>query len=195
MRENKKSQIIQAAITVFARKGLERGKIADIAREAGIGKGTVYEYFRSKEEIFSAIEMSVMGEMMSQLRHLLATDLTPGEKLQAVMKESIDAVMGMGDAVLIVTELWAQGARGLWHDRGETSLARIYEEFRDRIKVILQKGIDAGEFRNMNRDGVATLLMAFMDGLMWQYMLLKDEKKFNQVKSEAIQSFMKGIEK
>ncbi|MDP6593244.1 MAG: helix-turn-helix domain-containing protein, partial [Candidatus Marinimicrobia bacterium] len=68
--QNKRTQIIQAAIKVFARKGLERGKIADVAKEAGIGKGTVYEYFRSKEEIFSAIEDSVMGEMMLQIDEL-----------------------------------------------------------------------------------------------------------------------------
>ena len=49
---NKKELIIEAAIKVFARDGLEKGKIADIAKEAGIGKGTVYEYFRSKNDIF-----------------------------------------------------------------------------------------------------------------------------------------------
>ncbi|MEE9167962.1 MAG: TetR/AcrR family transcriptional regulator [Candidatus Neomarinimicrobiota bacterium] len=195
MKKDKKTQIVEAAITVFAREGLERGRISDIAAEAGIGKGTVYEYFRSKDEIFSAIEVAVLGEMMSQINELLAYDRVPSETLRLLMEQGIDAMIEMGDAILIVTELWAQGARGLWHDRGKTSLARIYGEFRDRIKLVLQKGIDSGEFRKMNLDGVATLLMAFMDGLAWQYVLLKDETEFNKARNEAIQSFMKGIEK
>ena len=45
----------------------------------------------------------------------------------------------------------------------------------------------------MNKEGVATLLLAFMDGLSWQFVILKDSKKFNKIKSEAIESFMRGI--
>ena len=195
MKKDKKNQIIDAAISVFARKGLEKGKISDIAKEAGIGKGTIYEYFRSKEEIFSAIEVAVMGEFMTQIHELLAANLTPTEKLKTIMNQSLEAIMEMGDAVLIVTEMWAQGARGLWHKEGKTSLAELYNEMKNHLKSILQDGIDNGEFRTMNKDGVATLLMAFLDGLGWQYMLLKDKQQFINVKNEAIQSFLKGIQK
>jgi len=194
-KKDKKEKIVEAAISVFARKGLERGKISDIAKEAGIGKGTIYEYFRSKEEIFSAIESTVMGEFINQLQRLFTSDKSPKEKLQMAMEQSIDAMITMGDGVLIVTELWAQGVRGHWHDKGESPLAKLYNRMRDDIISVLQSGIEAGEFRAMNKDGVATLLMAFLDGLGWQYMLLKDKKRFMKVKGEAIQSFMKGIQK
>ncbi|MDP6456522.1 MAG: TetR/AcrR family transcriptional regulator [Candidatus Marinimicrobia bacterium] len=194
MTQNKRTQIIKAAIEVFARKGLERGKIADVAKEAGIGKGTVYEYFRSKEEIFSAIEDSVMGEMMLQIDELLGLSISPAEKLTKLMNEGFDTVLEMGDAVLILTELWAHGARGHWHDEGQATLARMYEDFRGKIKMILQAGEERGEFRKMNKDGVATLLLAFMDGLAWQYMVLKDHAMFQKAKKEAVESFMRGIQ-
>lgn len=51
-REDKKTEILQAASRVFYLKGFEGAKIEDIAKEAGIGKGTVYEYFKSKQELF-----------------------------------------------------------------------------------------------------------------------------------------------
>ena len=57
----------------------------------------------------------------------------------------------------------------------------------------MSDGILSGEFRDMNKEGVATLLLAFMDGLGWQFVILKDSKKFNKIKSEAIESFMRGI--
>ncbi|MFQ6615311.1 MAG: TetR/AcrR family transcriptional regulator [Fidelibacterota bacterium] len=190
---DKRASIINAAIRVFAHKGLEKGKIADVAKEAGIGKGTVYEYFTSKEDIFSAIEMSVMGEMMDQFDRLMGESLRPRERIQRIMEKGTDAIFDMGDAVLIITELWAQGARGHWHGLEESSLAKMYDRFRDRIKTVLREGISRGEFRQMNVDGVATLILAFMDGLVWQFTLMKDEKRFSQVKTEAIRSFMKGI--
>ena len=52
-KEAKKTQIIIAATQVFSKLGVAKTKMIDIAQAAGIGKGTIYEYFRSKEEIFS----------------------------------------------------------------------------------------------------------------------------------------------
>lgn len=190
---DKRTSIVEAAIRVFARKGLEKGKIADVAEEAGIGKGTVYEYFTSKEEIFSAIEMSVMGEMMEQFERLMTGSLSPSKRIQLIMEEGTDVIFSMGDAVLIITELWAQNARGHWHGLEESSLVNMYDRFRDRIKSLLREGISTGEFRRMNVDGVATLILAFMDGLVWQFTMMKDEQRFGQVRTEAIRSFMKGI--
>lgn len=190
---DKRTSIVQAAIRVFARKGLEKGKIADVAKEAGIGKGTVYEYFRSKEEIFSAIEMSVTGEMMKLFDRLVDQPLRPGEKIQVIMEKGTDAIFEMGDAVLIITELWAQGARGYWHGLGESSLAGMYGRLRKEIMSVLREGVTAGEFRRMNVEGVATLILAFMDGLVWQFTIMKDEKRFGQVRREAIRSLMKGL--
>ena len=50
-KELKKQDILVAALKVFARQGIAKTKMIDIAIEAGIGKGTIYEYFRSKEEV------------------------------------------------------------------------------------------------------------------------------------------------
>ncbi|MFQ6615076.1 MAG: TetR/AcrR family transcriptional regulator, partial [Fidelibacterota bacterium] len=78
--DNKAEKIIRAAIQVFAEKGLEKGKIADIARTAGIGKGTVYEYFSSKDEIFDAIEQFVIEDMLQDIETILQSGGSPREK-------------------------------------------------------------------------------------------------------------------
>jgi AcrR family transcriptional regulator len=54
-KQNKKSLIIEAAARVFANRGYNSTLIAEIATEAGIGKGTIYEYFPSKEDLFFAV--------------------------------------------------------------------------------------------------------------------------------------------
>lgn len=192
---DKYHQIIDAAIKVFARKGLEKGKIADIAKEAGIGKGTVYEYFRSKDEIFKAIEANLFAHFQAMFQTLKTEPLKPSEKLGKFISGGLDLFIEMGDAMLILTELWAQASRGHWHS-GDTSIfVDAYSFYRTEINSILNEGIKMGELREMNKNGVATLLLAFIDGMAWQYMVLKDPKEFQKVKIEAVESFMRGIRK
>lgn len=190
---NKKELIIEAAIKVFARDGLEKGKIADIAKEAGIGKGTVYEYFRSKNDIFKVIEESVFSDFSIVFEELNSSTLSPTKKLSNLLEQGIDMFMEMGDVLLIIMELWAQAGRSHIHGSDSSLFVEYYDYFRKGVESILSDGILSGEFRDMNKEGVATLLLAFMDGLSWQFVILKDSKKFNKIKSEAIESFMRGI--
>lgn len=190
---NKRELIIEAAIKVFARDGLEKGKIADIAKEAGIGKGTVYEYFRSKEDIFQAIEQYVFTDFNLIFDQLSSSSLSPPQKLTALMENALDMFMEMGDVMLILMELWAQAGRGHVHGSDPSLFVEYYDDFRQRVESILEDGIKTGELRKMNKEGVATLLLAFMDGLVWQFVILNEPEKFNKIKSEAIKSFMRGI--
>ena len=190
---NKHTLIIEAAIKVFARSGLEKGKISDIAKEARIGKGTVYEYFRSKEEIFKAIEQFMFSEISTVFKSIKSSPLSPKEKSLHIMNWSLDMSTEMGDTMLIITELWAQASRGHYHGTSSSQLVDFYEDYKHEIEKILKDGIDIGEFRDMNKEGVATMLMAFLDGLGLQIIIMKNPKVFNKIKSEAIESFMRGI--
>ena len=192
---DKKTRIIEAAMTVFSQHGLEKGKIADVAKKAGIGKGTVYEYFRSKEDIFNAIEQSIFDQFKLFLNEILSSPLSPTKKLKQLMDQGLNMYMEKSDTNTIMKEIWAQSCRSKHPRNINQDLVGYYDEFQDGIKTILQIGIDIGEFRKMNKDGVASLLMAFMDGLALQFTVMKDTKKFIKVKGEAIESFMRGIQK
>jgi len=191
----KADAIIRAAIQIFARDGLEKGKIADIAAEAGIGKGTVYEYFNSKNEIFHAIVDVVMGDMLDASDKLYSMQLSPYDKLRTFIRMNTELVFEMGETVLIMTEIWAQGARAI--KRGEHQSAQLsdgYDKMKALVINILKAGVISNEFREMNYDGVATLCLAFIDGFIWQFMLNDDRDSFDRALIEGIQSFMKGIE-
>lgn len=191
--EDKRTQILHSAIEIFAKKGLERGKIADIAKQAGIGKGTIYEYFKSKDEIFSAIENLFVNDTIAQVNRLVNSNKSPTEKIEEIVNYSINMHEVMGDAILIVSEMWAQHSRGQWHGHKNSIFADMYSSYHKVIKEILTSGIKIGEFREMNKDGVATMLLALIDGMIWQDVIFKNDEKFDQRKKEAIKSFMKGI--
>jgi TetR/AcrR family fatty acid metabolism transcriptional regulator len=190
---DKREQIIQAATKVFARDGLDKGRIDDIAREAGIGKGTVYEYFRSKEELFDALVEGVIQQSIQIMDSVLLGEGSPRDRLERFLHDMLDVMAQYDDEIILMTEIWAQGARGQWHGGG-SALVEMYHQLHEKVKAILKEGIDAGEFREMNLDGVASLLLAFGDGLMWQYIMFPQKQHFEKMKEEAIRSFIRGIE-
>ena len=190
---NKKTQIINAAIEVFAKQGLDKGKIADIAKVAGIGKGTVYEYFKSKDEIFNAIEEMFIFQSIDQLKILSTSKKSPTDKLEEILQYSINMHTDMGEAALIIAELWAQHSRGQLHGHKESVFADMYNDFFDIVLKVLTDGVKIGEFREMNKDGITALLLAFIDGVIWQSVIFKDNQQFTIRKTEATKSFMNGI--
>ena len=191
----KAEAIVRSAIHIFARDGLEKGKIADIAQDAGIGKGTVYEYFNSKDDIFHAIVETIMGDVADASNTLYSMDLSPYDKLRTFMRMNTEIIFEMEDAMLIMTEIWAQGARAIKRGHHQpTPLSDAYATMKQLIINILKAGVMAHEFREMNYDGVATLALAFIDGFIWQSMLHNDKAAFDSALMEGIQSFMKGLE-
>ena len=193
--EDKKTLIINAAIEVFAKQGLEKGKIADIAKVANIGKGTVYEYFKSKTEIFGAIEKMFIFDSIGQINKLTQSKKSPTRKIEEIISYSINMHAAMGDAALILAELWAQHGRGQLPGHKDSAFVNIYNDFHRAVLDVLTQGINIGEFRNMNKDGVASLLLAFIDGIIWQNIIFKNDKDFDKHKKTAIKSFMNGIKK
>ena len=82
-KKEKRAKILNAAIRVFSKKGRTVTKISDIAEEAGIGKGTIYEYFRSKDEVFSATFNYFMDKQEEVITQRLSSINDPLEKLRA----------------------------------------------------------------------------------------------------------------
>jgi AcrR family transcriptional regulator len=192
---DKKTQIINAAIEVFAKQGLEKGKIADIAKQAGIGKGTVYEYFKSKDEIFSAIENIFIQDTIDQLHSIANSNTTPTKKIEEISRISLDLHEQMGESVIIISELWAQHSRGQLHGHSSSFFSEMYNDYYKIVSDIFKEGVARGEFRKMNIEGVTTMLLVMIDGVIWQSVIFKNSRTFNKRKKEAIKSFMNGIKK
>ena len=81
---DKREAILRAAIKVFAGKGYFSSKVADIAGEAGIADGTVYLYFKSKDEILHSIFERAMAEFIEEGKREIAAIESPVEKLRRI---------------------------------------------------------------------------------------------------------------
>src|SRR5262245_54253001 len=91
---DKRDAILRAATQVFARRGFFQSQVADIARAAGVAAGTVYLYFRSKDDLLVSIFERTMKETLSEGHDAMAAVIDPRERLRLLARRHLER---MGD--------------------------------------------------------------------------------------------------
>jgi AcrR family transcriptional regulator len=178
--KNKKDRIIEAAARVFAQKGYAGAAVADIAVKAEIGKGTIYAYFDSKEDLFFAVfewfMLQTGAAAKVSISHL-------GESAAQRLEALSDSIMAMWDeikdAFVLTIEFWAASSSSQMRERFKEAFRRLYEEFRAIVVALIRDGIERGEFRSdVNAESVAAALVGTWDALFLQAWF---EKNFDPI--------------
>jgi len=162
--------IIEAAATVFAEHGFRAARVADIAVRAGIGKGTVYEYFRSKEELFLAVfDSFAVGTLEETLARL---EPRPASSI-AVLERFADATLGACQKVLylypLTMEFWSAAATPEFKDSLMGEFRKLYAGYREVLAGVIRDGMAAGEIRpDVDAHHVAAALVGTIDALFLQ---------------------------
>ena len=187
----KKEEIIRAAMEVFARKGFANTKMIDVARSAKIGKGTIYEYFKNKNEIFEQGVLFLMDNFETNIAKKIYKITDPVEKLTAIFQSFIDFFEGESAEIMeVMLDFWAEAIRKKDEKNIKLiDLEKIYSDFRKMIGTVLEDGIRIGKFKPMNTFMVASLFIGMTDGLMLQWIMNRNLINI----SEAIRSLLEEI--
>lgn len=196
-KEEKKRDILKAAMRVFAQNGVVKTKMVDIAVAAGIGKGTIYEYFRSKEDIFAEAYHLVFQGTEAKIEAVIDSDLEPEEKLRQLMAVTLDGLLGDGGEFAgIMMAFWSEGIR----NKNERilkiiDLEKVYSEFRGLISSILAEGIKRGQFRKVDTFLTASVLIGTMDGILLQWIMYPDIFTPARAVSVLMDTYLNGLKK
>ena len=178
-KEIKKQDILEASIRVFARQGIAQTKMIDIAREAGIGKGTVYEYFRSKEEITKESFRNFMSKMdaagVDQLDQL--TD--PVDKICHIIDGWMNFLADSYDESRVLIDFWAHSIR---FDKAleEFDLNEMVNNYRIFLADIIEEGISKGTIYSMDSNLMASVIIGALDGLVLHWIIGRDYFDLNK---------------
>lgn len=147
-KSSKKELIFDAACSLLVTKGYLETRIIDIAEKAGIGKGTVYEYFSSKEELFYQLFQERMETPANRIQEVSQMQCSSSEKLAAYIDIEMNVVVEAKE--LEETQQmpvdFLTGVELLKNDRIAESLRCIMESRIFLLKDILEEGIQKGEF-------------------------------------------------
>lgn len=184
-------QIIDAAIAVFSRLGFNNSRMEDIAKEAGLSKGTLYLYFNSKDELIGAILNAVLARELENAHQLLLNDeATAVEKLDILVNILVEDLRGLKPFIPLYLEFIALAGRE------ETFQEAIKQPFHDFIEVfttLVEQGISKGEFHQVDAQMAALTIGTLFDGtiLLWAY----DSEMFDleqQIKA-SLQLLLDGL--
>ena len=194
-KEEKKNRIVLAAMKVFSEKGVKSSRMADIASQAEIGKGTIYEYFRNRDEILVESFYLMLGEMEGNLELALKDIENPEDRIALIFRAVFESMSQYpDDFMMLFVEFWSEGMRHRGEDdKRFLNLDAFYREFRQELADILDEGIQAGQFVAMDTTAVASVMIAILDGLLLQVIL--DRKAFDHknVIEESLKMILNGI--
>ena len=187
----KYESILRSAIKVFARNGFFNSKVADIAREAGVADGTVYLYFKNKDDILVSIFDHVTDEALARGRARLAAIDQPLEKLHRIVEGHLQLFAGDRDlAVVFQAEL-----RSSTKFMEQFSATRV-TQYLDLIRGVIEEGQKRGVFRgDLNSTLVAKLLFGQLDEMVTNWVLSKKRYNLVSMGDAVVDVFVNGIGK
>jgi AcrR family transcriptional regulator len=185
-RAQRRTQILDSAIQCFSDKGYETTTVDDIVREAGISKGMVYTYFKSKEEIFLAIVNDRTNQFMHQLEESLHSRNTAWEKLRYVLErhshQPLTREAKRWNAVYL--EFFLSSSRD---ESRQTFMHQRYQQYLKVLVDVINEGKKSGEFRDdVNATSMAALYWALCDGLDLHASQLSDVMNTDELYQDAI---------
>jgi AcrR family transcriptional regulator len=194
--EKKRSKIARAAIELFARKGFEQTTIQEIASAAEIGKGTVYHYFKDKDEILRAASEELMGALETPVEDLMQKIKDPAEVLSSMFYGLLNITDDAERIFTIYLELWLLSLRNRVYWKHMRPLQDMLIKWRATVAEIIRQGKKQKLFRkDIDPEAAAISIVASLDGIGMHYLF--DKKKFdmNKVAREFAESVIKGLKR
>jgi len=139
---DKRRQILDAAVRVFARQGFHSTRVSDIADEAGVAYGLVYHYFSSKEEVLNELFTERWSLLLAAIDEADRGSGTPREKLEAVAAFIVDSYRYDPELMKVIIVEVTRAANSF----GRTHLAEISKAYEGIAKIVAE-GQEQGAFR------------------------------------------------
>ena len=169
---DRRKAILEAAERAFSQHGYAGTTVEQVAAEAGISKGNIYNYFHSKEELFQQVFAEVMSGAEADLARIASSRQSARAKLERALDywyERLERYMGIGQLVL---ECWAVAAREPEGGQVAEGFQHMCERPKELLASILAEGAESGEFRGeLSPATGATMIIALLDGLQLQVMM------------------------
>ena len=186
----KSEAILRAAIKVFARSGFFNAKVADVAREAGVADGTVYLYFKNKDDILVSIFNYVMDEALDQGRKRLDEVTDPREKLKRIVHGHLDR-LGRDRDLAVVFQVELRSSTKLMEQFSATKVS----EYLDMIRGVIEEGQRRGVFRKgVNTTIAAKVLFGALDEMATNWVLSHRRYSLTGAADSVIDLLLNGLQ-
>lgn len=185
----KRESILRAATRVFARNGYFNSKVADIARAADVADGTVYLYFKSKEEILHSIFDQNMAGAIAAGRVLIEKLRDPGEKLRRIAMLHLER-LGADRDLAVVFQVELRGSTKFMQEFSAAGFA----EYLGLLRKTFEEGQRSGVFRkDLSAKLVSKILFGALDEMATNWIISKRKYKLEPMAEVVMDVFLNGV--
>ena len=191
---DRRRQILDAAIRVFARQGFNACRVSDIAREANVAYGLVYHYFDSKDQVLNELFVERWSLLLQAIQEVDDREVPARDKLDAVAGFIIDSYRHDPELMKVIIVEVTRAANSFTR----THLKEIRQAF-DLIAKIVRDAQAAGDFReDIDADFASMLFYGAIEQLLsaWVFEIIPDgEGDFDRARAMVVETICGGLEK
>lgn len=189
--QDKRRRILDAAVTVFAENGFYNAKVAQVAKEAGVADGTIYLYFKNKEDILIQVFMDAMEDILKRQMLILGDIPDPKEKLKAFIYTHFSAVSKSRAMAEVVTVELRQSAKFM----RQTDM-KPFGRYLGLIAGIVEEGIQKGMFQEqLDPRLTARAIFGAIDELALAWAMSNRTSTPEEAANNLCQLFLSGLNK
>ena len=188
--EDKRQQLLGAAVRVFARKGFHASRVGDIAEEAGVAHGLLYHYFKSKDQVLEAVFHENWSILVARIESVEETDEPAADQIRHIAAIVLRTWLHLPDVVRVVIQEFGRSPE-LGERIGELTLPI------DALRRVIARGIERGEFRkDIDPAFAATVVYGSIDELLTAWVLGRlpsDEDAVARAEQTLVEVILLGL--
>ncbi len=190
--EDKRQQLLWAAVRVFARKGFHASRVGDIAEEAGVAHGLLYHYFKSKDQVLEAVFHENWSVLLARIESVEETDEPAADQIRHIAAIVLRTWLHLPEVVRVVIQEFG---------RSPELAERLGELTRpiDVLQRVIARGIERGEFRkDVDPSFAATVVYGSIDELLTAWVLGRlpsDEDAVARAEQTLVEITLGGLQK
>ncbi|MEW6730226.1 MAG: TetR/AcrR family transcriptional regulator [Acidobacteriota bacterium] len=186
---DKYESILLAAIRVFARNGFFNSKVADVARDAGVADGTVYLYFKNKEDLLVSIFNYTIDEAIETAHKEMDKLSDPAERIRRIARLHL-SLMGRDRNLAIVFQVELRQSTKFMEQFSTTKLNQYFEF----IRTAIEEGKRSGIFRASTDPQIAAkVLYGALDEMVTNWILSRKEYDLAAMADPVVDIFLNGV--
>jgi TetR/AcrR family fatty acid metabolism transcriptional regulator len=187
---DKRTEILQAAIRVFARSGFFNSRVSDVAKHAGVADGTIYLYFRNKDDLLISLFDRIMGEFVDRATTALSGVQDPVDKLRRLAALHLEGI-GRNRDLAVVFQIELRHSSKFMTRFSKTRLADYF----DLIRCVIREGQARKRFRKeLNEKIITKCFFGALDEMATNWILSKRRYDLPALSDVVVDLFVKGME-
>ena len=164
LKHQRKSQIMNAALSVAVQKGYSNSRMDDIVKKSNLSKGAIYWYYKSKKDVYLDLVDHWFEQYSSDVLIKIEVKKTASDKLNALFQYFSSQFVKNQSVFRILSEFWSLSKIDPdFNDK----LQKVYKVFLDYIIIIIKEGIALKEFKNVDPRITALSILINLEGIHW----------------------------